>query len=84
MAISEELSGFVKEALGRGLTPAQIEDALLRAASTRPSKTYEFLRVFVSPWLRRSQNRVGGAYGALAVDIPLNVSFCMPAPVCAI
>lgn len=31
MAMSEELSGFVKEALVRGLTPAQIEDALLRA-----------------------------------------------------
>ena len=34
MAVSEELSGFVKEALGRGLTPAQIEDALLRAGWT--------------------------------------------------
>ena len=31
MAIGEELSGFVREALVRGLTPAQIEDALLRA-----------------------------------------------------
>ena len=34
MAMSEELSGFVKEALVRGLTPAQIEDALLRAGWT--------------------------------------------------
>jgi hypothetical protein len=31
MATSEELSSFVKEALGRGLRPAQIEEALLRA-----------------------------------------------------
>ena len=31
MAISEELSAFVKESLGKGLPPAQIEDALRRA-----------------------------------------------------
>ena len=31
MAVSEELSDFVKEALQRSLTPTQIEDALLRA-----------------------------------------------------
>jgi hypothetical protein len=34
MAVSEELSGFVKESLGRGLPPAQIEDALRRAGWT--------------------------------------------------
>lgn len=34
MAVAEELSAFVKEALVRGLKPAQIEDALLRAGWT--------------------------------------------------
>ena len=31
MAISDELSAFVKESLAKGLPPAQIEDALRRA-----------------------------------------------------
>jgi hypothetical protein len=34
MTTSEELSSFVKDALGRGLPPAQIEDVLLRAGWT--------------------------------------------------
>lgn len=39
MAVTDELSGFVKDALGRGLSPALIEDALLRAGWTREQVT---------------------------------------------
>lgn len=34
MAVSDELLGFVKEGLGRGLSRAQVEDVLLRAGWT--------------------------------------------------
>lgn len=36
MATSDELTDFVKEALMRGIPPAQVEDVLLRAGWSRP------------------------------------------------
>ena len=70
MAISDELTAFVKDALARGLSRAQIEDVLLRAGWP-PAQVRATPDAERAPAKRRSLAHGGGAPCALSIWMTL-------------
>ena len=84
MAIGEELSGFVRKHAPHPLLDIRPTMQPSWAMAFHRVKTAHHGPACPSTRIQRVDQRAVMTYGALAADIPLNVSFCMPAPVCAI